>query len=100
MRKTLRQIENIVHKMDPDVSSDDDAYQVAIIILAALQVGANIRRIAHFTGYLIREVAEIGRRLRANGVWRGPKTRCEWFNGDCIAFWMDVNVGLGYMERA
>jgi len=98
---TLRQIKNAVHRLDPAIKPVDEAYSVAVIMLAALQVGANIRRVARFTGYLIREVAEIGRRLRTNGVWCGPKTQCEWFEKDGgIAFWMDANVGLGYMERS
>lgn len=97
---TLRQIKNAIHKLDPAIEPDDNAYQAAVIMLAALQVGANIRQIARFTGYLIHEVAEIGRRLRANGVWCGSKTRCEWFEKDGgLAFWMDANVALGYMER-
>lgn len=97
---TLRQIKNAVKKMDDTVTPDDEAYQAAVIMLAALQVGANIRRVAQFTGYPIREVARIGQCLRKNGIWVGSKTKCEWFEKDGgIAFWMDVSVALGYMER-
>jgi hypothetical protein len=97
---TLRQIKNVVHKMDDTITPDDEAYQAAVIMLAALQVGANIRRVARFTGYPIREVARIGYCLRANGIWSGSKTKCDWFEKDGgLAFWLDVSVALGYMER-
>ncbi len=99
---TLRQIKNQIRRVDPTMDPTDDGYDVAIIMLAALVVGSNIRRVARFTGLTYRKVTTIGRRLRENGIWRGGRTVCEWGdkeNGGW-SFLLEVNVGLGYMERA
>lgn len=99
--RRYRQIERAIHKMDRNLKPSDSAYQVAMILLVGLYVGPNIRKVTRFTDLPWRFVAEVGRRLRANGVWQGRKIVADWFDkkaGGC-AFWLDVNVGLGYMQR-
>jgi hypothetical protein len=97
---TLQRIKNLVHRLDPELETTDEAYDVAVIMLAALEVGPNIRRIARFTQLTYRAVTEVSRRLRANGVWQGTKTVAGWAGKDGgLAFWLDDNVGLGYLEK-
>ena len=98
---TLRRIKNEIRRLDPKLDETNEAYDVAVILLSAIVVGSNIRRIARFSGLTYRAVTEIGRRLRTNGIWRGAKTRCNWAdkeNGH-IEFWCDVCVGQGYMSK-
>ena len=99
---TLRQVKNAIRRLDDAITPDDEAYNVAMVMLSALAVGANIRRIARFTGLTYRYVTEIGRRLRANGVWCRSMTCCDWFEEEngTIAFWLDANIGLGYITQS
>jgi hypothetical protein len=98
---SLQRLKREIRRLDPKLTSDDPAYRVALILLAALVVGANIRRVARFTGFTYQHVTEVGRRLRANGVWRGSRTICEWFEKKGgYAFWLDTNVGLGTLDRS
>ena len=95
---TLRQIKNGLRRFDPTM--DGEEYNVALILLSALNVGSNIRRIARFTGLTYRHVTEVGRRLRSNGVWVGRKTACNWDDKDGgLEFILDITVGLGFVER-
>jgi len=96
-------VRRTIRKMDPTLSPNDDAYKVAAILLSGLHVGPNIQEIARFTALPRLFVAKVGRCLRANGIWCGVKIAgSEWFDketGGC-AFWLDVNVGLGYLKRS
>jgi hypothetical protein len=49
-----------------------------------------------------RSVAEFAERLRADGVWTPDgRTACEWADEHgLLAFWMDVWVAQGLLERA
>lgn len=98
---TLKQIKRGIHKMDKALREDDDSFKVATILLAGLQVSPKDKEVSEFTGLPLNFVRAVGKRLRANGVWNGGKTYADWFddkNGG-IAFWMDVCVGQGLIER-
>jgi hypothetical protein len=101
MPTQYRTVREAVRKLDPNLKLDDPAFDVAVVLLSGLYVGPNVRKIARFAHLPRPFVAEVGRRLRANGVWRGHKIEAGWFekNG-AYAFWLDVTVGLGYLERA
>ena len=98
---TREMLADEIKNLDPALSPDDPAYHAAMVLLASLTVGPNVRNVAAFTGYPLREVAAFGQRLRNSAVWVGHKIACEWFEEDrgVLAFWCDVNVALGFMER-
>ena len=98
---TLAQIKREVRKMDRNVERDSEPFRAAVCLLAAIQVGASTKAIARFTRYPEPMVEKFSRNLRQSGVWKDDKTICEWFepNGGGIAFWMDVAVAQGFMER-
>lgn len=87
--------------LDPAVSSSEDTFKAAVVMLAALEVGPNADRIAKLVGYPRTLVRIFGRRLRECGVWDGGVTKADW--GDektgTIAFWCDVGVAVGWLKR-
>lgn len=97
---TLRKIKIELHKMDPALSEDDDAFKAGVVLLSSLQVGPNVQKLARFTGYRISLIAKFGFNLRVSGVWRDDKIYASWFdkNGGA-SFWMDIGVALGWLKR-
>jgi hypothetical protein len=79
---------------------DSKEYVVGLTLLAALQTRANADAVARFIKCPRKDIREIGKRLRSNGIWQGSKTCCEWFreNGS-IAFRVDCCVGMGWMGK-
>lgn len=80
--------------------SSDDWY-VALILLAASDIGQNIDRVARRTGAPRPLVSKVARRLVENGVWADGETVARW-TGDPTArnaFANDVAVGAGRLLR-
>lgn len=98
---TIERVRDQVKQMDPSLTETDSAFESAVILLSALVVGPAVRRVAQFTGYPQRRVSERFARLKAGGVIRGGKMVIEWFDeeGGGIAFWLDVLVAEGQMQR-
>ena len=90
-----------VKKMDPNLDARTFAFKAAVCLLSALQVGPDVDKVAEFTGFPRKTVNEFAERLIEGGVWKDGKTCCEWFEKDNggIAFWMDVCVAQGLMQR-
>jgi len=100
MPTQYRTIRETVRKLDPNLKTDDPAFDVAVVLLSGLYVGPNGQKIARFARLSRAFVGEVARRLRANGVWRGHKIAADWFEKNGVyAFWLDVTVGLGLLER-
>lgn len=102
---TMEQIKEAVHELDPALTDEsDETYRVAVLMLAASQIGtADDLALARFTNEHAEWVAQIGQRLRSSGVWtEDGGTACEWFEPESggIAFWLDVAVAQGLVERA
>lgn len=99
---SLRSIKSIVEKMEPTIKPTDSAFQTTVILLAALQVGQNVRELSKFTGYPETFIRERAVRLKQNGIWKAGKTYADWLNEEDggIAFWCDVNVAEGLMTRS
>lgn len=92
----------IVKEMDPNLSEEDGAFAAAMVLIAATQVGTKADRIAKRTGLKREVVRAYNRRLREQGVFiKNGKIACEWFDKKTggIAFWMDVSVAEGLMNR-
>ena len=76
-----------------------EPHPLAETLLAAGFVGANQRRIARLVRYPWRDTFERCRQIRKAGLFRGGRVVASdgWDNG--IAFWLDVLIAEGYVER-
>jgi len=92
-----------VHRMDPVLKENDEAFKIAVILMSSVIIGANIKRLATFTHYPRNYISKIGLYFRKNEVWKNGKVdTSEWFDKDTggIAFWLCVAVGQGYLKRS
>ena len=96
----LRECQIAVEKTLKETNGPD--FDAGLILLASAQVGPNIKRVAKFTGYSRKVVAEIGRKARDNGIWRGGKLDVEWCDEETggVAFVCDVATVRGFMARS
>ena len=99
---TLTQLKQELHKMDPDLLEDDEAFQAAIILLAGLSQPHTIKALQTFTGYRQSFVARAVGNLKRNDVFtRDGRIAASWFEEDgALSFWLDVNIALGFIQRA
>lgn len=91
-----------VVRMDPSIDLRSDSYKAALCLLASVHVGPDPEKISGFTGVHPDLVGSFAERLTASGVWHKGRVYCEWFdkvNGG-VAFWLDVCVAQGLIERA
>lgn len=96
----LQKIQKEVARLDPSIKENSATFKTAVMLLSALQVGANEEKVMAFTGFSKSFVTSRARRLRKSGIWDGDKTACEWFGEDGgIAFWADVCVAEGLLQR-
>jgi hypothetical protein len=103
VKMDLSWVKKEVHRLDPSLKEDDESFKIAVILMSSVIIGANIKRLAIFTHYSRNYIAKIGVYFRKNEVWKNGKVCAgEWFEKDSggIAFWMDVAVGQGYLERS
>jgi len=98
----LTEIHKAVKELDESLSGEDAAYRVGVILLAATEVGQSPKALSEFTGYPRDEIKGYSKHLRENNIWnRGRTYHAGWDDEETggIAFWLDVNVALGYVER-
>lgn len=103
MNRKLREIHKTLAKSAPNVEKDDEAFRAGVVLLSALDVGQRPRALSEFTGYTVEEIQRYSANLRANNVWnRGRVYHSGWDDEESggMAFWMDVAIALGYLERA
>jgi hypothetical protein len=100
-RVTVTDFEARIRRYNSDLEHDCVAFRAAVILLAGLEFGHNIDRIARRTGYDRPFVARVARRLTDNGVWKGGVTVADWSSSDEASgtFWNDVAVAEGKMCR-
>lgn len=102
----LEHVKLAILELEPDLDATSQDFRTAVILMAAaFIVGPRIDLLVAFTGYPRPAVAEISRRMRANGLWRDDGVRAyDWFDGDKVtgAFWMDCLVadGVLHIERS
>lgn len=86
---------------DPERCAVSSTYWAVTLLLAALEVGQNIDRLARYTGCKRSFVARCARRLVDNGVWRSGETLCDWAaeRERHPSFWKDVAVAEGKLSR-
>lgn len=98
---TKRQVTNMVRKFDPDIAEDEPAFETYSIILAALVVGPNVKKIATFLEIPRLSVAKRAKNLREQKVWIGNKIHANWDGEDGgVSFIADCLVADGLLARA
>jgi hypothetical protein len=99
---SLPWFEREVKRLDPQIDKKDDAFKAGVLLLAALQEGANMQRLAKFTGYDKGFVRAHVKRARDNGIFVGGRVHCDWFEEEFggVAFWVDVLVAQGLLARS
>jgi len=99
---TLEFLKKEIRRLDSNVEEGSDDFKTALVLLASLVVGPNIKKIAHFVKLPRSYVGKISKRMRENKIWKGTETYCDnWFKKKegVVAFWLDVCVALGHMKR-
>jgi hypothetical protein len=100
---TIERVRREVARMDPALKPSDEAFGAAVVCLSAAAIGSTkVTDIARFVGCEPGEIADWVRNLKASGVFRpNGKIAANWFDdGGAMDFWCDVNIALGYMQRA
>lgn len=99
---TLSQMKAELIKMNGSFDIKDEGDQAQLVMLAALQIGQNRRKLHQFTGISASIIAKFAHNLRKSGVWKNGKVYADWFDEEegGLAFALDTNVALGLIERA
>ena len=97
----LEEIEKMVKKIDPKIETTDEGYKPAVVLLSAVFIGADAKKVAAFTKLPLKLIQKFEKNLRESKVWVGNKTFCDWENEEDggIAFWCDVLVAQGMIKR-
>lgn len=99
---TLAEVEQALAEMDPNLDKSDETYKVALAMLSAAVVGPSDTAICEFTGVSPEWWLPYADNLRKNGVFTAEgRVAANWMDPETggIAFWIDVNVAQGLMER-
>lgn len=98
---TLTGVKKEVSKLDKNMNPRSLEYKAAVIMLSALEVGADEKKVASFTKYPAATVKAVSKNLRKNKIWVKNKTHADWFDEKHggIAFFADVAVAVGYLKR-
>ena len=102
MKVTLRRIKSEVHKMDPALDETDDTFATAVLLLSAISVGQNVSDLEAFTKLPATFIEPRAKNLLKAGIWKNGKTHAGWMDDETggIAFWCDVLVAEGMIQRA
>jgi hypothetical protein len=77
-------IKEEISRMDPELETDEHAFQVAVVLMAAAFVtGPNTQRLSAFTGYPASMIADISKRMHQARLWESGTVKTDhWFDGD------------------
>jgi hypothetical protein len=101
-RWTVRDFEDEVCRLDPEIKASDPAFKTAVLLLSALQEGININKLTKFTGYskdFVRKKVTSG---REGGIFvKGEVHDSGWFDKETggVGFWLDVLCIEGKVQR-
>jgi hypothetical protein len=101
--EVLATVDKLVGELLTDNVIDSAMVPAVRILLVGLAIGAVEEKIAAATGLSLEdEVLPRADRLRANGVWCGFFTRCEWFDKrtGTLALVLDAGVADGWFTRS
>jgi hypothetical protein len=99
---TRKQIRKWVLELDLNLDEDCPEFDAGCVVMASAFHGPNADRCAKLLQLPRAQVREWGKRLVANGVWENGRVCADWDDEKTggIAFWLDVTVALGWVERA
>jgi len=98
----VEKVKQIIREMDENLSESDESFSGALVLISIIEVGHRIKDIVNFSSLDRKFVADFIRNLRANKffTWNNKICHSGWFDeGGGVAFWMDVSIGLGYIQR-
>src|SRR5256885_13590987 len=99
-RITMKSIRSAVKKMDKHLAESDPAFNIAMVLIAAVEVGPNSDKIAK-RAHLSRSVARsITEKCKNAGIFaKGKIHHGGWFDKESggKAFWLDVACVQGYL---
>lgn len=89
-------------EFDRDITPDNLEYRGASVLVASVVLGPNERIIGRTLGYEPAFLAEVGNRLRQNGLWVGDMVNYRWSDPkSCrLEFFLDVAVAIGVVARS
>lgn len=98
---TLPYIRKEVSKLTGINDEKDPGFVAGVLLISSLQTGPNIKRLSKYTKYSRKDISEYARRCRTNGIWKGGKVCCNWFDKESgsTEFVLDVCVAQGLMNR-
>jgi hypothetical protein len=99
---TREQLVAAVLNLDKNLIEGEVYFKTALFMLGALYVGHDLGKLEKLTGVEREFIEPRADRLRRARIWvKDDKTACEWFeDGGGVAFWIDVAVAEGLMNRA
>ena len=101
----IKLIKNIVDRLDSSIAGEESnpAYRAAVVLLAAVSVGAVVDKLVTLTGYESSFVNDIFQRMCLAGLWSATRVRIDhWLAEDedtiqPAVFWSDVLVAEGLL---
>lgn len=100
-KATRNRVIATVRELDPDLDEQDDGFKAAMVLVAGLMVGPITSKVSELTKLPLAFVEKCASNLEASGVWKDGKTHADWDDPEQggWAFWMDVLVAEGMLER-
>ena len=92
---TFEEVKRLTEESGLDHEDDD-----ALLIVSALVVGANQKRLAKFTGFEPSWIRERAERLKASGIWVNGKTVCDGDEPGAFEIILFMLVAKGMIEVA
>lgn len=99
---TKREVAQIERALDePCGKEESQARDAGRVLLVSAIVGGSAKKVADALGWPLDRADQFTERLTASGVWVGGKVAADWFDPEDggIAFALDVNVALGFLQR-
>jgi len=99
----IEQAEKEVKRLDPKLGRDDEAFDVAVILITSVLIETQSPdRLALFTMRPRSLVYRVVENLKKSDVFtKDGKWAVEWWDKEtgAIAFWLDVGIGQGLIKR-
>ena len=104
-KTSLEEIKTLIKEQDANLRSKDKEFHYAVIMLSsALNRLKTTEELHDFTRFQLRECYNCVENLKKNGLgWQGKRfMHSGWDDEESggIAFWLDVSIAMGYIERA
>ena len=99
----VEQAEKEVKRLDPKLGKDDEAFDVAVILIVSVLIESQSHdRLALFTMRKRELVYRVVANLKKNGVFTSDgQWAIDWWDKETggVAFWLDVGTGQGLIAR-